>query len=301
MRLSTLNKVSEFFTFKAYCLRFSAELYSRIVASISPVSPCNPQGCEKQTPIYMRPFKVEKQIRTEADAKEAGKTSTEIRDLRRAELEIIKYLFLLPTSPLNLNLGAAMRKKTLLALETSTDAKHLAPVAEHCYHMLKAGSHRNFVEKGVCNGTFETICVATGLGIFLNVAGLVVMFLLAFLDPALHHGNRWKGIGVWPLWFIGGGLVLSGIRGSCFFLLLFSRRQPLDWEKYEEDGESAKERSRLFKTFSRLMIFDRKMKVKDKDLRRLQRKIVMQSVIGGMFIATILVVVSLCLPIWKHL
>jgi len=202
---------------------------------------------------------------------------------------------------LNLNLGAAMRKKTLLALETSTDAKHLAPVAEHCYHMLKAGSHRNFVEKGVCNGTFETICVATGLGIFLNVAGLVVMFLLAFLDPALHHGNRWKGIGVWPLWFVGGGLVLSGIRGSCFFLLLFSRRQPLDWEKYEEDGESAKERSRLFKTFSRLMIFDRKMKVKDKDLRRLQRKIVMQSVIGGMFIATILVVVSLCLPIWKHL
>ncbi len=49
------------------------------------------------------------------------------------------------------------------------------------------------------------------------------------------------------------------------------------------------------------MIFDRKLKVKDDNLRKLQRKVVMQSLLGGGAFATMMVVVFLCLPIWKDI
>ncbi len=53
--------------------------------------------------------------------------------------------------------------------------------------------------------------------------------------------------------------------------------------------------------FSKIMIFDRKMKVKDDDLRRLQRKVVIQSLFGGAILATLMCVIFLVLPIWKPL
>ena len=145
------------------------------------------------------------------------------------------------------------------------------------------------------------------------------MFLLAFASPSIHHADRWKALAIWPVWSIGGGLILSGLRGSCFFLLLFSRRQPLPWEKVVADGDHhgenggggdgdaeevvvlVKRRSKIVTFLSRLMIFDRKLKVKDDNLRLLQRKIVVQSLIGGILFATVLEIFFLALPIWKSL
>lgn len=218
---------------------------------------------------------------------------------RRTELESIKSLFLLPGAPKELNIPAPMRNKCLEAISTSTDAANLKPVADHCYLLLKSCSHRNFIRLGVSNGTFETVCMATGLGIVLTVTGLLAMFLLAFASPSIHHGNRWRALGIWPMWSIGVGLILSGLRGSCFFLLLFSRRQPLPWEKFEDDASFSSKRSGLMSFFSKLMIFDRKLKVKDDNLRYLQRKIVIQSVLGGMIFATLMEILFICLPIWK--
>jgi hypothetical protein len=235
---------------------------------------------------------------------EPDKTSTEIRSLQAAELETIKNLFIVAGSPKELNLPAPMRKKALDAIDSgSTDAENLREVAEHCYLLLKSCSHRNFVRLGVGNGTFETLCVATTLGIVLTVMGFVAMLLLALVSPGFKEGSRWRGIGIWPMWATGLGLILSGLRGSCFFLLLFSRRQPLPWEVYDEESMSSpnKKRPAILAFFSKLMIFDRKMKVKDEDLRRLQYKVVAQSLLGGASFATIFVVIFLCLPIWKPL
>jgi hypothetical protein len=218
---------------------------------------------------------------------------------RRAELESIKSLFLLPGAPKELNIPASTRTRCIEAISGSTDARNLKPVADHCYLLLKSCSHRNFIRLGVSNGTFETVCMATGLGIVLTVTGLLAMLLLAFASPSIHHGNRWKAIGIWPMWSIGVGLILSGLRGSCFFLLLFSRRQPLPWEKFEDDASFFSKKAGLMSFFGKLMIFDRKLKVKDDNLRYLQRKIVMQSVFGGMVFATLMEVFFLCLPIWK--
>ncbi|KAE8447247.1 hypothetical protein EG329_010941 [Mollisiaceae sp. DMI_Dod_QoI] len=276
------------------------EIYARIAAFVSPMNSCGTNGCSSDSPLYKRPFSLIEKIRTEEEAKEAGKTSTEIRDLRRTELETIKALFLVPGAPKELNIPAPMRKKALDAIETSTEAKHLEAIAEHCYLLLKSCSHRNFVRLGVSNGTFETICVATGLGIVLTVTGFLAMLLLAFVSPGFRESSRWRGIGIWPMWAIGGGLILSGLRGSCFFLLLFSRRQPLPWERFEDEGVTRK-RSRIIQLFSKLMIFDRKLKVKDDNLRRLQRKVVIQSLAGGMGFATLMIIVFLCLPIWKDI
>ncbi len=191
-----------------------------------------------------------------------------------------------------------MRRRALEAMEESTDPKHLEKVAEHCYLLLKNCSHRNLIRLGVSNGTFETLCMATSLGILLIFAAMLYLFVLPFTD--LRKADRWKGVGAWPLLALGTGLLLAGLRGTCFFLLLFLRRQPLPWERFEED-RMEKERGWLRRWVGRMMIFDRKMKVRDDGLRRLQRKIVVQSLLGGVGIATLVVVVFLCLPIWEPL
>lgn len=299
--VSTLRTVCTSSIFVDIYLQYVAEIYARIAQFVSPLNSCSAQGCGSNSPLYKRPFSLVEKIRTEEEAKEAGKTSTEIRDIRRTELETIKTLFLVPGAPKELNIPAPMRKKVLGAIENSTEAKHLEPIAEHCYLLLKSCSHRNFVRLGVSNGTFETVCMATGLGIVLTVTGFLCMLLLAFASPGFRQSSRWRGIGVWPMWAIGGGLILSGLRGSCFFLLLFSRRQPLPWERFEDEGGPTQKRSRFIRLVSKLMIFDRKLKVKDDNLRRLQRKVVVQSLIGGMGFATIMVIVFLCLPIWKKI
>ena len=224
----------------------------------------------------------------------------ELEQARRNELETVKNLFLLPGSPKELNIPSPMRRKVLDAMTLSTDAKNFASIAEHCHLLLKSCSHRNFIRLGVSNGTFETICMATSLGIVLTIAGFMAMLLLAFVSPGFRQGSRWRGIGIWPMWSVGIGLILSGIRGSCFFLLLFSRRQPLPWERFEDDKKvQAKKKNKFIALVSKLMIFDRKLKVKDDNLRKLQRKVVMQSLLGGAGFATVMVVVFLCLPIWK--
>lgn len=230
-------------------------------------------------------------------------SSIELRDARRAELDAITVLFLLPGAPKELNIPAPMRDKALSALQSSTSAHHLAAIADHCYILLKSCSHRNFIRLGVSNGTFETLCMATSLGIVLTIAGFLCMLLLAFASPSEHRATRWRGLAAWPMWFVGVSLILSGLRGSCFFLLLFSRRQPLPWEKFDDaggDGLVAK-KSVLRTFFGRLMIFDRKLKVKDDNLRFLQRKIVAQSMLGGVIFATLMEVLFLSLPIWKGL
>ncbi|KAH8587586.1 hypothetical protein B0O99DRAFT_694352 [Bisporella sp. PMI_857] len=221
---------------------------------------------------------------------------------RRTELDTIKCLFLIPGAPKELNIPSTMRQKVLEDISTSTSAANLKPVADHVYMLLKNCSHRNFLRLGVGNGTFETLCMATGLGIVLTVTGVLAMLLLAFASPSIHHCNRWRALGLWPMWTIGVGLILSGMRGSCFFLLLFSRRQRLPWEHFDDDASTiAKKKNKLLRFFSKLMIFDRKVKVKDDNLRYLQRKIVLQSCLGGVLFATMMEIFFLALPIWAPL
>jgi hypothetical protein len=249
--------------------------------------------------LYNRPWSFAEKARAADDA-DPNKQVNEIELARRAEVETIKKLFLLPGSPKELNIPSPMRRKVLDAITISTDAKIFTPIAEHCHLLLKSCSHRNFIRLGVSNGTFETICMATGLGIVLTITGFMAMLLLAFVSPGFRQCSRWRGIGIWPMWAVGIGLILSGLRGSCFFLLLFSRRQPLPWERFEDDVV-AKKKNWFLRTVSKLMIFDRKLKVKDDNLRRLQHKVVLQSLLGGAGFATMAVIVFLCLPIWKEI
>lgn len=224
-------------------------------------------------------------------------------EARGREIKNITATYLVPGAPSELNIPSKMRSKALEAIATSSSPHHLKPIADHCYLLLQSCSHRNFVRLGVSNGTFETICMATSVGIVLTIAGFLCMLLLAFVSPAYHESSRWRGLAAFPLWSVGIGLILSGLRGSCFFLLLFSRRQPLPWEKLEDEASistAAPKKDNLWnRFFSKLMIFDRKLKVKDDTLRRLQRKIVIQSILGGVVFAILMEVIFLVLPIWK--
>ncbi|KAK1760284.1 hypothetical protein QBC47DRAFT_396282 [Echria macrotheca] len=235
---------------------------------------------------------------------EAGATtpvgSTKTGPVTRSELDTVIDLFLVPGAEKELNLPPALRQQAIADLHVSSHPSALKPVADHIYGLLRNCSHRNFVRLGVGNGTFETICAATMLGIVCTVAGFIVIFSRGFAPYRGAH-SRWETFAAWPLWWLGLSLILSGLRGSCFFLLLFSRRQPLPWERFD-DSESKVTNSNtgFFRIFKRLMIFDRKLRVKEKHLRRLQQKIVMQSLFGGAVFATAGVLLFIFLPMWSE-
>ncbi|KAL2266799.1 hypothetical protein VTJ83DRAFT_6151 [Remersonia thermophila] len=238
-----------------------------------------------------------------------------------SELSTVISLFLVPNSPKELNIPQSLREQALADLrrEPRGDPAALKPVADHVYGLLRNCSHRNFVRLGVGNGTFETVCVATALGWALLVAGFVLTFCRSFVPFRGAH-TRWEAWDAWPMWWLGMTLVLSGMRGSCFFLLLFSRRQRLPWERLEEeqeedggeDGElrlqgglrenTKRKRGRggIRGTIRRLMIFDRRVRVQERHLRILQRKIVCQSLAGGAIFATACVALFIWLPVWRE-
>ncbi|EFQ34650.1 hypothetical protein CGRA01v4_14090 [Colletotrichum graminicola] len=217
----------------------------------------------------------------------------------RAELNAIVKNFLLPDSEKELNIPPALRDQALLDLQHSSDPVHLKPIAEHVYGLLKNCSHRNFVRLGVSNGTFETLCMATSVGIVLTIAGFLCVFLRAFVPFTGAH-SRWNAFAPWPMWFVGMSLILSGLRGSCFFLLLFTRRQPLPWERFDDSASLLSQRTGLMKFISRMMIFDRKIRVKDTHLRKLQHKIVLQAMAGGAMFASLSVLLFVLLPVWRE-
>ncbi|KAK0611942.1 hypothetical protein B0T14DRAFT_571789 [Immersiella caudata] len=217
----------------------------------------------------------------------------------RSELDTVIDLFLLPGSEKELNIPPSLRQQAIADLHVSSHPAALKPVADHIYGLLRNCSHRNFVRLGVGNGTFETICVATMLGIVCTIAGFIVIFSRGFAPYRGAH-TRWEVFAAWPLWWLGLSLILSGLRGSCFFLLLFSRRQPLPWERFDDTKSSEPSKWLIVRLLSRLMIFDRKMRVKEKHLRRLQQKIVAQSLLGGALFATAGVFLFIFLPMWQE-
>ncbi|KAK4120635.1 hypothetical protein N657DRAFT_624751 [Parathielavia appendiculata] len=230
-------------------------------------------------------------------------TTTTTKVSSTTELPTIISLFLLPNSPKELNIPPALRNQALSNLQThGAHPVALKPVADHVYSLLRNCSHRNFVRLGVGNGTFETVCVATVLG-WTTLLGGFLLVLCRAMTPFRGAHTRWEVFAAWPLWWLGMSLVLSGLRGSCFFLLLFSRRQRLPWERIGADGDGGGGLGRLgglLRSVKRLMIFDRRIRVQEKHLRRLQRKIVLQSLTGGSVFATLCVVLFIWLPVWRE-
>ncbi|KAK4206741.1 hypothetical protein QBC37DRAFT_116402 [Rhypophila decipiens] len=217
----------------------------------------------------------------------------------RTELDTIVELFLSPGGTKELNIPPIMRQQAIADLQNSTHPAALKPVADHVYGLLRNCSHRNLVRLGVSNDTFETICVATALGFVNLIAGFLVVLLRGFVPYRGAH-SMFEAFCAWPLWWLGMTLVLSGLRGSCFFLLLFSRRQALPWERFDDSGGKMSNQTGFMKTLSRLMIFDRRLRVKEKHLRRLQQKIVLQSIAGGSIFACACVLVFIFLPMWRE-
>jgi hypothetical protein len=215
------------------------------------------------------------------------------------EINAIVQTYILPGSEKELNIPQSMRNQAINDMKFSSDPIHLTAIAEHVYQLLYGCSHRNFIRLGVSNGTFETICATTGIGIVLLISGFICIMLLAF-TPYIGFHSRWCSFAAWPLWSIGLTLVLAGIRGSCFFLLLLSRRQPLPWERFEDIEIRPQEQTRLQHFISKLVLLDRKIKVKDNNLRRLQHKIIAQSSVGGLVFGTSCVLLFIFLPVWSE-
>lgn len=217
----------------------------------------------------------------------------------RAELNAVIRTFLLPGAEKELNIPPGMRDDALALLQHSTDPAHLGPLADHVYLLLRNCSHRNFIRLGLSNGTFETLCSSVLLGVLATAAGFLLLFLRAFVPYTGAH-SMFETFAAWPLWTVGMAFLLAGMRGSCFFLLMFTRRQALPWERFDDSASITSNKSTLMKRIRQHMIFDRKMRVKDVNLRKLQHRVIIQSLLGGSVFACVCVLVFIFLPMWKE-
>ncbi|KAK4187772.1 hypothetical protein QBC35DRAFT_384064 [Podospora australis] len=276
-----------------------AETLNRISALISADALC-PRSGACPSPLTLTP---DKNLNITACTSTSAPATLKLLNpgpITRHELDTVITLFLIPGAEKELNIPASLRSRALSDLQKSSDPAALKPIADHIYGLLRNCSHRNFVRLGVGNGTFETICVATIMGVLNLLAGYLVVLCRAFL-PFRGANTRWEAFAGWPFWWLGLSLILSGLRGSCFFLLLFSRRQRLPWERFDDTESSLSNSGGFLTALSRLMIFDRRLRIKEKHLRMLQRKIVLQSLAGGSVFATIWVAVFIFLPVWKEI
>ncbi|KAL1842955.1 hypothetical protein VTJ49DRAFT_3596 [Mycothermus thermophilus] len=302
----TLNRISQLISTTALCVANSSGACSISKPSLPNLVPPKPNPNPSSS-------------RNSAETSTTSSSSSGAAG--NSELSTVISLFLLPNSPKELNIPQSLREQALADLrrEPRGDPAALKPVADHVYGLLRNCSHRNFVRLGVGNGTFETVCVATALGWTLLVAGFVLVLCRSFVPFRGAH-TRWEAWDAWPMWWLGMSLVLSGMRGSCFFLLLFSRRQRLPWERLEEEEEEdggedgevklkgglkentkrKRDRGGILGTIRRLMIFDRRVRVQERHLRILQRKIVFQSLAGGAIFATGCVALFIWLPVWRE-
>lgn len=236
----------------------------------------------------------------------------------RAELNAAISTFLLPGAEKDLNISHLLRQRVLRRVEKSTDPRHLKPVADHIFEVMRNCSHRNFVNVGVGTGTYETICVSNVLGVLNILAGLIFVFVQAF-SPHIGSHTRYNVLYAMPLWAMGTTLLLVGTQGMCFVMLTQSKRQALPWERYAmedaaQTGAGANNGAgrggggggrgwfaSQKKFLSRTVAIDKqKFRVDDKYLRRLQRMILMQCMAGGVLASCIGVLIFIFLPIWKE-
>ncbi|OBT61618.1 hypothetical protein VE03_08842 [Pseudogymnoascus sp. 23342-1-I1] len=274
----------------------SNDIRAKIAALIDQTSKCAPSRSEKSR-SFMKSFMESCSFGSCNNPNSPGYALT------RDDLPKIVDLFLMPGSEKELNIPPGMRNSVLLALEHDDSPVRFRPIADHCYQLLKNCSHRNFVRLGVTNGTFETVCAATTFGALLTVAGFILVLTRAFYPYRCAH-ERWDVLFSWPMWWFGTGLLISGLRGSCFFMLLLSRRNHLPWEKQvieqkQQGNSSADSRWALVRLYKKLSPFENKVRIKDLALRDLQHRIVIQSVVAGAMFATAMTLVFIFLPVWR--
>lgn len=229
----------------------------------------------------------------------------------RAELDAAIATFLVPGAEKELNISHTLRQRVLRALEDSSDPRHLQPVADHIYEVMKNCSHRNFVSVGVSTGTYETICVGNIIGALEIFGGLLLVFLQGFY-PYIGSHSRVNVFYALPLWAMGVTLLLVGTQGMCFVMLSMSKRQALPWERFNDDASILTARTapvppgpkgwwmRYRRFMAKTVAHDRNFRVEERHLRRLQRIILFQCMAGGICVGLLAVVLFVFLPIWKE-
>lgn len=239
-----------------------------------------------------------------------GTVLPETKSELRAEVDAAIATFLLPGSEKDLNISHSLRQRVLRRLEKSTDPRHLKPLADHIFEVMRNCSHRNFINVGVGTGTYETVCVSYVLGVLNILSGLLLVLYKAF-SPYIGANTRYSVLYAMPIWAMGVTLLLVSSQGMCFVMLTQSKRQALPWERFEqEDADAVGARAaaasggwfaaqRNF--MSRTVAIDKqKFRVEDKCLRRLQRLILFQCVMGGILAAGVGSLVFIFLPIWEE-
>ena len=192
----------------------------------------------------------------------------------RDELNAAVQLYLLPSSPLELNVPQKMLHKACQAIQKSTHPSGLEEIAKHVYELLGC-AHVNFIRYSMCNANKPRSIFALVVGIVSMILAIVFTVLAFFV-----HGNILILTATFMV--LGVATLIANRNGSCIILQLTRRAQLRPWE--------VEERSLIHR------IFDRQAWIEDPHLRGLMDKLLWQALTWSL-ICTIPVLVLLIIMI----
>lgn len=224
-------------------------------------------------------------------------------------------IYIADGAPRQLNLSARERTALLHALEATTHPSAFRNVLKTIEYTLRRQAHPNFIRWSICNGNHARVIFARGLGISLILVGIIVGVLITIS----RAGRGWRVLALIPL-LIGISTLIAAWKGMCVVLHGMHHRHLRPWELFEDSefpryseegmksmsmdtistGRNSYEDEPWVAAYKKRNIvrkvFDREMWIEEPSLRQIQDTIFIQSLIGAVLVAAVVVGIFCAVP-----
>ncbi|KAF3939228.1 hypothetical protein ABW19_dt0210284 [Dactylella cylindrospora] len=239
----------------------------------------------------------------------------------RGEITRVTSLYLLRGSPLELNLPVGVRDETLEAIKETTHPSALEAVVSFVEDYLRNYAHPNFIRHALSNANPARLSMITIFGL-VNIGIAILIIVLVTTSTA----SRFTRLSSALFCLLGTFALINSKRGLCIVLVALGTLRNLDpWEVYAieqiregagaggrqttavvgdlEQGLDKDEevRIRVFvkdyenrPVLSR--IYEKRVHVEDKNIRRIQLILILQSLVLALMITCTFEAVVLVLP-----
>lgn len=246
----------------------------------------------------------------------------------REEIDRVVATYIADRSPRQLNLSSKEQKSLLHALSTTTHPSAFRGVAASIESSLRYQAHPNFIRWSICNGNPSRVTFAQLLGIVIVVLATLAAILIT-LSRAPRGYRALAAVG----WTGGFATLIAARKGMCIVLHGLHHRHVRPWELFEPDfndegnsnnsdtdsiekgnakkvgGEKSFESFGTSNSYEEepwvvrydkrsviRKVFDREVWVQEAALRQIQDTIFVQSVLGGLLLAGVMVGVFIGVP-----
>ncbi|KAF3192585.1 hypothetical protein TWF788_000194 [Orbilia oligospora] len=244
----------------------------------------------------------------------------------RAEVDRVSSLYLVPNSPLFLPLTAKEKAATMTALNRTTHPSAFTPALISIELSLRSTAHPSFIRHSLSNATHTRLSFISVIAFTLTILSIFALILLT-----LSRLSRWYRLITYLFLFPGLNIIANARRGLCLLLVVLGIARNLSpWEVYavddresfeagaggkseievgiseidaELEGKVKDEETRIrwfVKEYDNRPIlsrvFEKRVPVKDPEIRHLQLSMIVQNAIISFGITTAIEIIFVVLP-----